>query len=257
METRATATEKPRDFAPGSSAVDRHIFISFVSPAYHDQDNIARVVSRGVKALRATGHAFEWIIVNDGSPDRTGGEADALSASHESVTALHHPVNLGHGAALDTGIGAARGQWIGFCDGDDQYDPRDIALLLRHCDSADVIIGRRTNYPNGAARAMLSWAFNAMLRWLFDAPYRDLGCAFKMFRRDALCVCGVSSRGIFMQCEMALRAHRAGLRVVEVPIPSYPRTAGQSSSLRMKNVIALVKDVLSLFREFHHGPCAS
>lgn len=265
METRATATENHTHHSPehadssaqhGGDAASNGVFISFVSPAYLDQDNIARVVRRGVETLKKTGRPFEWIVVDDGSPDRTGAEADSLAAAHAQVAALHHAANRGHGAALMTGLAAARGQWIGFCDGDDQYDPRDIALLLECCQRADVIVGRRTNYPNGPARALLSALFNAVLRWLFDVPYRDLGCAFKMFRREALGVSQARSTGIFMQCEMALRAHRAGLRVAEVPIPSYARTAGQSSSLRMKNIAGLARDVLRLFREFHHGPGA-
>jgi len=232
-----------------SSAQD--INVSFFCPAYLDQDNLERVVLRGLRTLEKHAGACEWLIVDDGSPDRTGSVADALAAQHARVEALHHDANRGHGAALKTGLAAARGRWVGFCDGDDQYDPRDIDLLLLHCELADVIIGRRIHYPNGPVRAVFSAIMNAALRWLFGAPYRDLGCAFKMFRREALPVVQARSSGIFTQCEMVLRAHRAGLRVAEAPVPAYPRTAGQSTSLRPRNILGLMGDILLLFREFY------
>lgn len=225
--------------------------VSFFCPAYLDQDNVARVVRRGVATLARCTSAYEWIIVNDGSPDRTGAVADALAAEFGPVRVAHHDSNRGHGAALKTGFALARGEWAGFCDGDDQYDPRDLALFLAHCGHADVIIGRRTSYPNGPARAFLSAALNAGLRWLFGTPFRDLGCAFKLFRTDTLTCAKARSNGIFTQCEMVLRAHRAGLRIVEVPVPAYPRVAGRSSSLRMSNISAMIRDIAALFREFY------
>lgn len=225
--------------------------ISFFCPAYLDEDNVARVVRRGVATLARRTHRFEWIIVDDGSPDRTGAVADALAAELDSVRVVHHDSNRGHGTALKSGFAGARGRWVGFCDGDDQYDPRDMDLLLAHCGHADVIIGRRTTYPNGPGRAFLSAAFNAGLRWLFGTPFRDLGCAFKLFRADTLEPAQARSSGIFTQCEMVLRAHRAGLRIVEVPVPAYPRLAGRSSSLRMSNISAMIRDIAALFREFY------
>ena len=225
--------------------------ISFFCPAYLDEDNVGRVVRRGTAALERAGLSYEWIIVTDGSPDRTAAAADELAEELPRVRTVHHEKNMGHGAALKTGFAQARGAWVSYCDGDDQYDPRDIALMLPLTQDADLIIGRRTVYPNGPARRMFSWLFNAALRGLFNQPYRDLGCSFKMFRRDVLQDISARGSGIFVQCEMVLRARRAGLRIVEVPVPAYPRTFGRSSSTSWKNVRQLIRETFSLWREFY------
>jgi glycosyltransferase involved in cell wall biosynthesis len=225
--------------------------VTFFCPAYQDAPSVGRVVRRGVRALQKHCGAYEWFIVDDGSADDTGAATDALAAELPGVRAIHHEHNRGHGAALRSGFDAATLDWVGYCDGDDQYDPRDIDLFLEQIDRADIIIGRRTNYPNGIRRRLASAAFNVILRGLFDQPFRDLGCSFKLVRLDALA--GVTPRtdGIFAQCEMVLRARRAGLRIVEVPIPAYPRMHGRSSSMRPRNVWLLIKDMMRLWREFY------
>lgn len=225
--------------------------VTFFCPAYEDAPSVGRVVRRGVRALRRHCAEFEWVIVDDGSADGTGDAADALAAELPGVRAIHHEKNRGHGAALRSGFEAAALDWAGYCDGDDQYDPRDMDLFMERIGDADLLITRRTNYPNGPWRRLLSAVFNLILRGLFDQPFRDLGCSFKMVRRDVMERISPRTDGIFAQCEMVLRARRAGLRIVEVPIPAYPRMHGRSNSIRPRNVWLLIKDMLALWREFY------
>lgn len=224
--------------------------VSFFCPAYMDEGNIEGVVIKAMEVLSALAGRFEIIIVEDGSPDGTAAAADALARAHEHVRVIHHPRNMGYGEALKTGIAAAKFDVIAFTDGDGQYDPRDLRLLLPLLSDNSAAAGYRLNLPNSAARNLLSRAYNASMRLLFGAPVRDLSCAIKVFRRDALQKIDIRASGIFTQGEIVLRLHHAGFKVAEAGVPAYPRLHGRSSSITLKNFLRLVKEAAALKIEF-------
>ena len=225
--------------------------ISFFCPAYLDENSLRRVVGRGVETLEQIAGKFEWTIIEDCSPDGTAAVADRLAADFRQVAVIHNAKNMGHGNAVKKGFAISTLDWVGFCDGDDQYDPRDMQGMLGAMDSADVIIGSRIAYPNSYARKLMSAALNTAIRHFFSVPYKDLGCSFKLFRKEAVSVSVARSSGIFAQCEMVLRAHRAGFNIIEVPVRAYPRTSGASSSITLKSIRQLVREMLSLWYEFN------
>ena len=90
-----------------------------------------RLVAEALEALPALADRFEIIAVDDGSTDATPAIADQLAAEHpDIVRAVHHPTNLGYGAALRTGFAASRYPIVGFTDGDRQFRVADLARLL-------------------------------------------------------------------------------------------------------------------------------
>jgi glycosyltransferase involved in cell wall biosynthesis len=217
--------------------------LSLICPAYYDESNIGPLVRRCIVVLRALSPEFEIIIVEDGSPDATGRAADELAAEFPEVTALHHPRNLGHGAVLKTGVKNAKFPVIAFMDGDGQYDPGDFPAMLALLDGCHVVQGRRIDYPNGRLRALLSLLYNIAVRSLFRAPFRDLGCSIKMFRREILEKATPNSDGIFAQGELVLRAHLAGFEVREAKVKCYPRRTGRSHSMTYNNVLKMIAEV--------------
>jgi len=220
--------------------------ISLICPAYYDEANIGPLARNCVGVLRALCSDFEIIIVEDGSPDATGAAADALAREFPEITALHHPRNLGQGAALKTGVKNARFPLIAFMDGDGQYDPEDLPAMLALLDGRHLIQGRRPAYPNGRFRSLLSKSYNIVIRSLFRAPFRDLGCSIKIFRREILDKASPNSDGIFAQGEIVLRAHLAGFGVGEADVKCYPRLGGRSHSLALKNVLRMLAEVRKL-----------
>ena len=225
--------------------------VSFFCPAYFDEGNIEGVVQKALDVLSSQARRFEIIIVNDGSPDGTGEVAEHLASEHQNVRVIHHPQNRGYGEALKTGLGAASYEVVAFADGDDQYDPRDLARMLPLLQEHDAVIGYRLNLPNSCLRNLLSKLYNMAMRWLFDVPYRDLSCSLKVFKKKAVDRIPIRGSGIFTQAEIVLRFHRAGFRVAQVGIPAHPRLHGRSSSITWRNFLILVKEALLLWRELY------
>lgn len=228
------------------------ISLSLVFPAYHDEGNIGPLVERSLGALSGACAELEIIIVEDGSPDGTGRVADELAARYGGVAAVHHENNLGHGAALKTGIASSSCPVIAFMDGDGQYEPADLLPMLRLLDGADLVQGRRRLYPNGMKRRLISKLYNYSARLLFGVPFSDLGCSIKLFRREVAETCMPAPDGIFAQGELVIRAFHSGYRVAEAVVECYPRMHGRSSSMKPANVWSLLRDMALLRRRL--GP---
>jgi len=110
-----------------------------VIPAYNEEKTIAAIVERVYRACPD----LDLIVVNDGSTDRTREQAASAGA-----LVISHPINLGYGAALQTGIHYALQKNHGFCvfvDADGQHDPADVHRLVERMQSAgaDLVIGSR------------------------------------------------------------------------------------------------------------------
>jgi glycosyltransferase involved in cell wall biosynthesis len=102
---------------------------------------------------------IEVIIVDDGSTDGTGREAEALAEAHSEVRAIHRQ-NGGPGAARETGRLVARGGFIQYLDSDDLLLPRKFELQvggLRHCSDCAVSYGKTRFYAHGERATDVAW----------------------------------------------------------------------------------------------------
>ena len=81
--------------------------VSLFFPVYKDEATVAVMVEKALALLQGLSDEYEVIVVDDASPDRAGAIADELARRHERVRVIHHPANLGYGAALRTGFQAA------------------------------------------------------------------------------------------------------------------------------------------------------
>ncbi|WP_394551998.1 polyprenol monophosphomannose synthase [Agromyces sp. MMS24-JH15] len=206
-----------------------------VMPTYNERDNIDASVS-GVLAAMPD---IELLIVDDGSPDGTGGIADGLADLQPRVHVLHRRSKDGLGAAYRAGFAWAldRGyDAVVEMDADGSHRPEELPRLLAALGDADLVVGSRW-IPGGSVhgwpvhRRWLSLGGSAYARTALGLTQRDATGGYRAIRSDALR--GIRpellrSEGYGFQVELLWRAVRRGLRVVEVPITFVERTAGRS-----------------------------
>ena len=209
--------------------------IVMVVPTYNEADNLEWIVGR----LRTTQPAIDVLVVDDGSPDGTGGVADGLAAADPAVRVLHRKEKAGLGAAYLAGFAWALDAGydvIGEMDADGSHQPEQLQRLLTALGDADLVIGSRwvpggsvVNWPR--RRELLSRGGNLYVRMLLGIDVRDATAGFRLFRRSALekiDLSSVQSTGYVFQTDLVTRCLRAGLVVREVPIEFVERVRGDS-----------------------------
>ena len=220
--------------------------LSYFFPAHNEEANLAGLVEEALATLPSIAETFEIIAVNDGSRDRTAAIADELAAAHPDVVrAVHHPTNLGYGAALRSGLGAARYELVAFTDGDRQFQVADLGRLterLGAADHPDVVVGFRIKRADPPIRTIYARLYRLANRIFFGLTVTDVDCACKLFRREALEGLRVESGGAFFSAELLIKLRAAGRSVAEVGVPHYPRTAGSPTGAKPSVVFRAVKD---------------
>jgi glycosyltransferase involved in cell wall biosynthesis len=232
------------------SDVERVKALSFFFPAHNEEANLEALVEEALGALPALADKFEIIAVDDGSRDRTPAIADELVARHPDVVrAVHHPTNLGYGAALRSGFGAARFDLVAFTDGDRQFKVADVGRLIERlgaADAPDVVVGYRLKRADPLIRRWYARIYRLSNRIFFGVRARDIDCACKLFKRESLTDIRVASGGAFFTAELLIKLRFEGRRVAEVGVPHYPRTAGSPTGAKPSVVFRAVRDFWSL-----------
>jgi glycosyltransferase involved in cell wall biosynthesis len=224
--------------------------LSFFFPAHNEEANLEGLVEEALAALPSIADRFEIIAVDDGSKDRTPAIADALAMSHpDIVRAVHHPTNLGYGAALRSGFRAARYDLIVFIDGDRQFKVADVGRLtarMAAADAPDVVVGYRLKRADPPIRRWYARIYRLSNRIFFGVRVRDIDCACKLFKRPALETIAVASSGAFFTAELLIKLRFANRSIAEVGVPHYPRTAGSPTGAKPSVVFKAVRDFWSL-----------
>jgi dolichol-phosphate mannosyltransferase len=206
-----------------------------IIPTFNERENVEVIVGR----VRAAVPVADVLVVDDNSPDGTGELADGLAAEDAQVQVLHRVAKDGLGAAYIAGFrwGLGRGYDVLVeMDADGSHQPEELPLLLNALRDADLVIGARyvpggevVNWPK--SREALSRGGNTYVKIMLGVPLHDATGGYRAFRAATLEKIGldqVDSRGYCFQIDLALRAVRQGLRVVEVPITFVERVRGTS-----------------------------
>jgi dolichol-phosphate mannosyltransferase len=206
-----------------------------IIPTYNERDNLPTLAG----AVLAIDPALDILVVDDASPDGTGTLAEQMAAETGRVHVLHRSGKQGLGTAYVAGFRRALAdgyERVVQMDADFSHRPEDLPRLLAAAETADVVIGSR-NVPGGRAvgwsplRHAISRGGSLYTRLLLGLPVRDCTSGFKCFRREALARLPLSrlhASGYGFQVEVNYLCHRAGCRIVEVPILFPDRRAGRS-----------------------------
>jgi glycosyltransferase involved in cell wall biosynthesis len=222
--------------------------LSYFFPAHNEQANLQGLVDEALATLPDLADQFEIIIVDDGSRDGTPSIADELAAAHPEVRAVHHPTNLGYGAALRSGFAVARHDALAFTDGDRQFKVADLGRLIDRfaAGDADAVVGYRIKRADPLIRTLYARAYRLANRIFFGLQVRDVDCACKLFSRASLDGVNVESGGAFFSAELLIKLRARGRRIAEIGVPHYPRTAGSPTGAKPSVVFRAVRDFWAL-----------
>ena len=205
--------------------------IAIIIPALNEEAALAPMLDGLRAALDAAACAdADIVVVDNGSRDAT-----AAVARKHGARVVSEP-RKGYGQACLAGIAAlsTSTQIVVFLDADGSDDPEDLLRLLAPVGQgeADMVLGSRTIAAKTSGsftpqQAFGNWLATALMRLFFGARYTDLG-PFRVIRREALDRLQMRDTNFGWTIEMQIKAHRAGLRVLEIPVNYRKRIAGES-----------------------------
>ena len=225
------------------------VSISVFFPCYNEQDNIVRTVGDAVDVLKKVGADFEIIIVDDGSSDNTGQIADQLAEQNSKIKVVHHPTNLGYGAALRSGFKEATKELVFYTDGDGQFDFSEMPPLLPSIEQYDIVSCYRLNRRDSLMRKINGWAWTKLVCLLFGMKIRDIDCAFKLYKREIFDKINLSSSGALIDTEIIARAIREGYCITQKGVHHYPRTGGIATGANIKVILRAFKELFNLYSQ--------
>ncbi|GAC1646131.1 MAG: glycosyltransferase family 2 protein [Herpetosiphon sp.] len=234
MDQLSTATGRPS--------------ISAVFPAYNDGGTIGSLVVTTLHTLHELSDDFEVIVVENGSTDYTVDVLTDLQQIYPQVHVLTHREALGYGNALRKGFATATKELIFYTDGDAQYDPRELALLVpRMAPGIDVVNGYKISRSDPLHRVVIGRLYHHLMKLLFGFKLRDVDCDFRLIRRSALERIVLESPDGTFPLELVKKLQDAGSRFAEVPVHHFHRTYGTSQFFNFRRLRRIPPQLLSLW----------
>jgi glycosyltransferase involved in cell wall biosynthesis len=207
--------------------------VSVVIPCLNEANSLAFCIDKALTAFRASGLSGEVIVADNGSTDGSIQIAEVHGARVVPVE------ERGYGAALRTGIAAARGAFIVMGDADDSYDFSEVprfAEMLRQ--GYDVVMGNR--FRGEIKPKAMPWhhkyignpGLTALLNLFFRAGIGDSHCGMRGFTRAVYERMDLRSTGMEFASEFVIKAAQLGARITEIPITLWPDKRGRPPHLR-------------------------
>jgi glycosyltransferase involved in cell wall biosynthesis len=224
-----------------------------VFPVFDEVNNLDALLSTAQRIAAGLEPDFEIVVVDDGSRDGSATIIDGWCDSDPRIRAVRHASNTGYGAALRSGLRAARGELVFFSDADLQFDLADLERLLHHTDDFDIVAGYRSPRSDPWPRHWIAWLWGLVVRSLFGLRVRDIDCAFKVFRREVIESIPIASIGAFVNTEILVRARALGFRVHQIPVSHQRRRLGVQTGAKPRVILRAIVELSTLFRELQHA----
>ncbi len=224
--------------------------LSIVIPSHNEELNLPSLVESLDTLRKQEKWNCEIVIVNDNSTDSTGKVAERLSKKYRNVKVVHRSSNPGMGNALKEGTSMAKGKIIIWTMADKSDNPETFPRMVEKINRGyDMVFGSR--YIRGGSRgdlafhkALFSRGYSILAKIIFGLKVNDITNAFRCFRKKVFDSVKLESGDFAISPEFAIKAHKEGFRLGEVPTNYSDRKEGKTTFKIMK----MGPRYLSMFR---------
>jgi len=221
--------------------------VLIIIPAFNEAESIGRVAS----SIRKSIPQADILVINDGSRDNTSAVARRAKA-----TVIDHPYNMGIGATKQTGymFASLKGYDMAVeVDADNQHPPEQIINLLKPIieGRADFVVGSRFISPKGYKSSFIRCLgirlFSAVISFILGQKLTDTTSGFRAINKRVI---DFYTRGYpedYPEVEELVLLHKAGFKIIEIPVEMRDRTTGTSSITFLNSLYYVVKVLLAVF----------
>jgi len=232
-----------------SESTTKRPSISVFFPAYNDGGTIASMALSAMLTCRRLTDDYEVIVINDGSKDYTPEILDELGRVYpEHVRIVHHKKNRGYGGALKSGFASATKDLVFYTDGDAQYDPHELELLLeKMTPGVDIVNGFKISRSDPLHRLIIGRIYHLTVKFLFGLKISDTDCDFRLIRRSCFEDIELTSNSGTIALELVKKLQDAGFNFVEVPVHHFHRAYGKSQFFNFPRLWRTAVNLLTLW----------
>ena len=221
--------------------------LSVIIPAYNEEQRLPSTVRDITAYLNDNKYDYELIVVDDGSTDNSAKVVKQLQLPRVKI--LLHETNKGKGAAVRTGMLAAKGDYLLFTDADHSTPIEELEKFMENIKHYNVVIGSRSikgaqlEEKQPLYRMLIGKIFNKLVRVITVRKIIDTQCGFKLFTRKA-------ARQIFAKqtlnrfsfdVELLYLARKFGYTILESPVKW--RNRKESKVDPVKDSLRMLRDL--------------
>ncbi len=231
--------------------------ISIVIPFKDEEARLPKTLAAVLKYAKRFYPLFEIILVDDGSTDNSINNVKSLS-EESCVRFVSHKLNKGKGAAVRSGVLAARGKLILFSDADLSTPIKELGHMMSILkeNDCDIVIGSRAlpgsriTTPQPLSRVFVGKVGNLFIRLMTGMPFKDTQCGFKLFTRQAARELFAEQHfpGWSFDIEVLLKATQKKYHICEVPVEWHDVIGSKVSPVR--DAIRVLLDVVRINRTY-------
>lgn len=223
-------------------------------PALNEEANLRNAVLDVLEGFRRTELSGEIIVINDGSTDGTSTLLRELSTQIPNLKIITHSTPKGIGRSFWDGVETAEGETITLLPGDGENDAYEILRYVPLLSSVDLVVPFVFNRgTRSKVRQFASYLYRRIVQISFGLTVNYFNGTV-LYRTEVLRQFSLTSNGFFYQAELLIKIIRAGYLYAEVPYGLKTRKKGESKAIRIRALVEVMKNFLSLFVAAHFGP---
>ena len=220
--------------------------ISFIILFYNDKQTAKQLIQDVDITLSKLFNDYEIIAIDDNSTDDTFSELISLKAEIKNLIAIKNEKNLGVGKNFRKAVEISQKKFIGYTDGDYQYDLNDLEKYKKLISEYDVVTGYRKKRQDKWHRTILSKHFNYLTNSLFSLQLKDVNSALKIYNASKLKLLPEWDSGAFYDAEILMRLKKDfGASICEVAINHKKREHGIARGFSRKNINNILENMVS------------
>lgn len=218
--------------------------ISFIILSYNDKGTLKPLIFQLDSVLSKIADNYEIIAIDDCSQD---GSYDLLKSIEgiDSLIVIQNQTNLNVGGSFQRAVSIAKYAYIGYTDGDYQYDLQDLLSYRQYIEINDVITGFRVSRKDPLKRLLCSKIFNYISQSFYQLNLKDINSALKIYDGKKLKSLIPWDSGAFYDLEILMRLKfDFNATIKEVPIAHKKRQFGSARGFSKRNLINIVSNMI-------------
>lgn len=225
------------------------IELSCVIPAYNEEPCLRPVLRELVAAADARGIAYELIVIDNGSVDRSRQVLEEVQRTVPALRIIRFEQNRGYGGAIHSGMAAARGAYISFTAADGELPAESLMRVYDEVRAgrADLCKTRRLRRHDGVWRKLLTLGYALVARLFFRLTTWDVNGYPVCMTRAVYERLQLTKTDFTLSLEMLYRAQQHRFRVAEVPVQHRKRLGG-ASHIRWYTALLMLWELLKFWR---------